>query len=547
MAIVYLIEVTAAINTAGTLKTFYLCSGLGYNHPTAPGYYEPRLGDNIIFERNIFAPGATSGKSTIGWGQITLVNTDNGLSAWRTYGFAGWPLNILIGDDTGPYSAFTQIFVGTSEQPLFEGDNVLLQLRDYQVLFDVPIQANRYGGTNVLPNGLDGVATDLQGQAKALAYGDLSNANLEPDLVNTSLMIYQVNDGAIYDVSQVYDAGIPQTKGAAYSSLADLQATAPASGQYRVYAAGGYFRLGSQPVGRVTCNVLVGANAAARTVAQVIKAIATGPGGLSSGQISSSDLTALDTANSAVIGLYFKGDKVDPVQLDGLIPPNTGKTITSALDEAIQAIGAQYYFDRTGILRIKQLVAPSGSPVLTLKRFQSGMATLSTDGDIVSIERVRAVDINNGIPPWRMVMNYCQNYTIQKDSDLKGDKTSGTDPVGGLAVRDIRAKQWRRVYVDDATIKNQFPNSKPFEFTSALVTQSDAQTEVNRRHAMYKSLRDTIKVTARFSTDVAGLLDLGVTVQVQCVDMGLSAGKLFTVCGINYDLMNYQVVLTLWG
>jgi hypothetical protein len=547
MAIIYLVEVTAAIDTAGTLQTFYLCSGTGYNHPSAPGFYEPRLADNLVFTRNVFTPGASSGRSSIGWGEIGLINTDNGLSAWRNYGFAGFPLIIRMGDDQAAYSTFTQIFTGTSEQPLFEGTKAALQIRDYQVLFDVPIQKNRYGGTNTLPNGVDGVLTDLAGQAKSQAYGDLSQANVEPDMVNTSLLICQVNDGAIYDISNVYDGGIALTKGAAYSSQTDMTTTAPAAGQFRVWAAGGMFRLGSSPARRITCNLQVGANAAARTVAQIVKSIALGPGGLGSGQISAADVTALDTAQPAVIGLYYKGDKVDPTVTDSLIPPNSGRTVAAVMDEAVSAIGAQYYFDRTGTLRLGRLVAPSGTPVLTLKRISSVQPSLATDGDIISIERVRATDINAGIPPWRTVINFCQNFTVQKDNDLGGDKSSGTDAVGGLAVRARLAKQWQRAYADDTTVTNQFPGSKPFEFTSALVVRGDAQTEASRRLALYKILRDRLKVTARFSTDVAAILDLGVTVSVQTTDLGLQAGKLFFVLGMEYELALNQVTLDLWG
>ena len=68
--------------------------------------------------------------------------------------------------------------------------------------------------------------------------------------------------------------------------------TAPSAGQDRVYKTGGYFRLGSSPTGQLTADVVQGSATSNRTAAQLVKAIVIGPGGISSGDVSSADMAA---------------------------------------------------------------------------------------------------------------------------------------------------------------------------------------------------------------------------------------------------------------
>jgi hypothetical protein len=50
-----------------------------------------------------------------------------------------------------------------------------VKLRDPHQALTLPLQKNKYGGTNVLPAGIDGTANDLKDQAKPLLYGRVLN------------------------------------------------------------------------------------------------------------------------------------------------------------------------------------------------------------------------------------------------------------------------------------------------------------------------------------------------------------------------------------
>ena len=90
---------------------------------------------------------------------------------------------------------------------------------------------------------------------KPLCFGRVFNVT--PPMVNTAKLIFQVNDGAVDAVSMVYDHGKELTQGADYANEADLldDLLAPAVGFYKVWPAGGYFRLGAIAVGPITVDI----------------------------------------------------------------------------------------------------------------------------------------------------------------------------------------------------------------------------------------------------------------------------------------------------
>jgi hypothetical protein len=70
----------------------------------------------------------------------------------------------------------------------------------------VPLQTTKYAGSNVLPAGREGVE-DLKGKPKPVCLGSVFN--IAPPCVNTSKLIYQVNDGAVASISAIRDRGVP--------------------------------------------------------------------------------------------------------------------------------------------------------------------------------------------------------------------------------------------------------------------------------------------------------------------------------------------------
>lgn len=347
-------------------------------------YFEPRLKQPGNFQQNIFANGTTGGASQTGYGEIVLINSDGGLDVFPTYGLDGRPIvlrKIIAG-------VATILMSCSMEQPIPTWDTVPIRIKDKQQLFNVSIQPTKYGGTNILPGGNDGT-DDIKGQPIPLGYGDFHNAT--PKLVNTSRLIYQGHESALQDIPAVYDKGVSLVRGADYASAADMQATGPAPGTYRAYLAAGMFRLGSSPAGQITFDGIEGATAADRTAAQIAKRIALRV--LSSGEIDTVGVTTLDTANSAVVGIYISNET----------------NVAPVLDEVLNSVGAWYGFDSLGILNMGRLEAPTGTPIATL-----------TTAEILEISRQATADEGRGVPPYKVNLGYNKNYTVQTKDNIAG-------------------------------------------------------------------------------------------------------------------------------
>jgi hypothetical protein len=521
MASIYLVEASVITDAIGTAATLYSCSGAGYNAPDAPGFYEPRLISPLSLQRSIFNGGTTSGAVGVGAGELKLVNIDGGLDAWINYGFDGGVLTVKIVDSAAAYSTAQTVAVLTMEQPEFTFGAVILRIRDrLQELETRKVQTALFTGGNSLPAGLEGMPGDLQGRPKPRAYGKPLNCPVP--CVNTSRLIYQVNTGAVQDVPAVYDRGAALTQGADYTSQADMESVAPAAGNYRVWKAGGFFRVGSIPTGLLTADILQGANAAARTAAQILYALATGPGGIATGDVSAADVTALDTANSGELGIWIDAE---------------GST-KSAMEIAANSVGAWFGFDRLGKLRMRQFAAPSGSPVAVLDRVQVGTAATATTGDILAIERIPMNDSGNGLPTTRATLSYQVNYSVQT-SDIAG--------VATAARREFLRQAARQVFSTDAAVLTQYRLAITRDFGGVLDSVTVAQAECDRVLALHKVRRDHLQTRIKFDSTMAALIDLGATVSVQINRFGYGGGKLFSVIALDYNAANDWADVNLWG
>lgn len=215
-AYLYLAEIEVYDLDTKTVTTLRYASGQG--HVTTPSetpastLYDARIAQAVNIPRHLFADGKLSGRSRVSYGDLVLQNADGALDGLLAYAMAGRPVTIRRGVPGAAYpSGFTTLFVGTVEQAEAQGDTLLIKMRDKQADLLVPLQTNQYGGTNVLPDGLDGVPDDLAGKRKPLCFGQVFNAPIPS--VNTARLIYQVSDGLVNSVDAVYDAGVPLLAG----------------------------------------------------------------------------------------------------------------------------------------------------------------------------------------------------------------------------------------------------------------------------------------------------------------------------------------------
>jgi hypothetical protein len=502
------IELTAAIDNAGTTQTFYLSTDSFATSPSdtpANTAFLPVLIDPGSIGIHVYSDGRTGGATRLETGEIVIANADGQFDDWLNYSFDGRAVTIRSGTSGSYPSAFPAVLVGTVESIEADWKRIVIRLRDKQYLFEKSALSTRYAGSNSLPNGLEGTASDIKGKVKPKAYGKV--LNVAPPMVNSSRLIYEV--GVCNSVDAIYDQGLALTAGSAYSNQADMETNAPSAGQYRVWAAGGYVRLGSTPAGLITMDVTQGASSANRTVAQILKQLAL-DAGLSSGEISSGDVTALDSASNAVVGIWL----------------NDETTSQSAMDQVAASIGAWYGFDATGTLRIGQLTAPSGSAVVTLYDYDIGEA----------IERRPPKD--NNIPVWRVTLNHSRIWTVQP-SDLAGAVSAAT--------RAYLAEEWRSVKDEDATVKTQWLLATEINADGLLTSSSDAATETTRRLTLYKARRDVFDVPVSIDILTANSLKLMDVVGLEIARFGMGSGKSFHLIGITLDLTRGQAILTLWG
>lgn len=515
---IYLVEIVAATDAMGTTATLRYGTE-GYNEASAPGFFEERLEEPGLWRADIWREGVIGGASQIGAGELVLVNPDGDLDALRAYGFSGRTLTLYVGQQGAVWSSFSTVLTGTMEQPEFSLDDVRIRLRDRQAETDVPVQPTKFAGSG----GLEGGA-DREGQPRPLSFG--KPMNVPAVLVDSSLWIYQVNDGAVDDVPAVRDRLVGLTQESDYSDEATMLSTAPSASSYRVWPAGGYFRLGSRPDGQVTADVVQGASSAARTAAQIAKGLLTGPAGIAGGDVSSSDVSALDTANAAELGLWVDGET----------------NVRTLLDQVLQSVGAFWYVDRAGDFRMRQLVAPSGSAVANLKIDDGDTAFTADDYAIEGLERlalrIGSDDGATGIPAWRVTLSHTRAWAVQRED---------IDSAATAAAIDFAASEWRTAVASDAAIQTQHLLAPQLQVETLLVDDTAAGTEAARLLAMHKVLRDRYRVTAHLSQDLVDAVDLGDTVALYSPRYGLSGGKLMTVTGLQYEVQDDLLTLDLWG
>lgn len=501
----------------GTRTLRYATQGYvtGASDTPANTYYEGRIQSPANVQRTAFSANATTGRSQIGFGNMVLVNNDGGLDALLDYSFAGRAITIKLGEvlpNSNGVPTWVTVIKGTMEQAEFSWQTVTIRVRDRLQDLAKPLQQTRYAGNNSLPNGLEGVASDIAGRPKPLVFGQVFNAPIT--LVNSTRLIYEAHSGsALQSVDAVYDRGAALTAGTAYASQADMEANAPAAGQYRVWntAAGCYIRLGSNATGTVTADLTQGAAASNRTAAQLWNAILL-KAGVSAGDISSADVTALDAAVAYPCGVFCA--------------TSTDMSALEAADIVTNSVGAWFGSDALGVFRLGRLEVPTGTSVGTL-----------TTTEIVAIDRVASKDPGVGIPAWKVKLGYQRIWFVQDDTTANVT----ADRKGYLA------QEYRRSEAFDSAVLTANLTSPEIELLTTLVSASDASAEASRRLTIYKTRRDMIQARVRVDAALASVLDIGKIVTLQINRYGLSAGKKFLIIGLRTDMRGRLFDLTLWG
>ena len=518
---VYLLELTAYDDTVSPPVTRTLrFASEGYNTEPADTpasvHFEPRLKNPANYSRSLFGgDGTTQGNQSVGYGEIVLIGNDGGLDYLRDYGLDGRALTIYtLESKSSAWSTRKTYLRGTVEQVSFSWRFVTLRLRDRLAeLSQKQIQESLYAGTTTSGGATVEGNADYEGKPKPRLYGKVRNVT--PAVANAYDLIYQVNDGAVASIDSVYANGVALTYGGTnHATVGALQGASISAGQYHTATTLGLFRLGGSPGGLVTADATQGAAAANRTAAQIVKAILTGPAGLSGADYDDATFTALDTANAAVVGVYVDG----PID------------VLSVCSEVLNSIGAWLMPTRAGVFEVGRFEAPATS-VATFD------AALILDRGGQRLERLPTGDQGRGVPSWRVVLRHTRNYTPLSAGQLAGAVTA--------ANAGFFNNEWRDEIATDSTIRVKHLLSAPLEFDTLLTSAADAATEATRRLNLYKAERDRFLVPVKSEYVVD--LNLGDTITLEVNRYGMNSGRDFVIIGITENAESGVTELDVWG
>ena len=465
---------------AGGLTTLRF-STHGYStHATdnpSRAWYEGRLSEKPVVDRRITSSSQIGGLSTV-FAEAQLINADGALDTLTSnYALDGRPARILFGRATDALSSFGFYATGVVSAVVIGIDALQIKLSDGQAKLANPANTTTYLGTG----GLEGGA-DLKGKYKPKGYGHVFG--ISPPCVDTLNLIYQVNDGAISDVPQVYDRGVLLTK----------VAGAPAPGEYQVTAATGTFKLGATPAGTITCNALLDAGLTGyidRTSDIVLRMLVQ-QAGLITAEIEPASFSQLTADAPAEVGSWAGIE---------------GRTVADMVDELLANVGAFGGFNRQGAFSVAVLSAASGAPKAAL-----------TEEDIIDIKREPLPALVDPIA-WRVSVGYQKNYTVQSD-------LASTVPIAQTM---FASQPVRTSTSEDLAIKSRHLLAKELTDATGLFAQSaDAVTETLRRFALWGSDRKLFRVKTR---PTALTRDAGQVVSLQHRRHGLALGVSGRVIG----------------
>lgn len=462
-------------------------SGRGDTPPSC--YYDERVDQPIAFSRSIVSD-RLGGLATES-GELRLKNDDGELDAWiDRFAIDAREVRVLIGDDGFGLSEYGVVFDGQMVDMTVDESAIVIRLRTKLAALTAPIAANFYAGTG----GAEGGA-DLAGKMKPLAWGQ--TFNVPAVLVDSATLVYQVHDGAISDVPQVFDRGISLTK----------VGGVPTPGQYSVNVAAGTFKLGGTPAGQVTANVLGRVDGSYfDSIADIVEDILVNYSTLVAGDLVAATFTALNTAQPAPMGLWLES-------------PASVADIVGTLLEGVGCFGT---FTPTSQFRVGQFAEPAA--VADFELFAD---------DIVDVRRE---PMPSSLTPvaWRYQVGYAKAYAVQ--TDLAAGVTA--------AQRTFAAQDYRVAAAANASITSRYllaQDVAPIDSPFAL--KADAEAEAARLLALYSAPHALYTLTVKPALWTVNLND---TAYVEYPRYRLNGGVRGRIVAIDIDAAENKSELTVF-
>lgn len=495
-----------------------------WSHPAddpPQAFWDGRLLQPALIRYDLFGRGTTYGQSRLEFGDVVLADADRAITALMDYDLSGRTLRLWrIGSDDLPFSAAVPLLVGQAASPTVAQDSVTLRLRGRGASFDVPCQPVLYAGDNAAPAGLEGTAQDLAGQRKPLVFGGTVREAPLP-LVNAWRLIVQADSGPS-DLLDLSDLGQPLTRGADYASAAEMDAVWPERGFWRVWQddAGTYARLGATPAGAITGNVRRHPDIADQYPGAVMRAVVTGPGGLTAGEVDGAALDALDAVCPWPVAIW-----VEPEE-----------TIAAVLDRICLACGGWWAFTPLGVFTAGPLAI--GPPVMTLRRLTPDVMADADTFDILDSEVQQVGDEDGGAPIHAVRVGHTRALFVQPD------------PAGSVTAerRAFLSSAWR--YTPEAVdplVLARNPGARLLTLETDQTSAEGAAALRDQQLALRRGRKRRLAISTILPPSRLAALCVGQTVHVIDPASGLWAGRDMIIISLAIDARRDAVTLGLWG
>lgn len=412
---------------SGGVETTRYFSNKGYvTSPTdtpANTLYAPLIAGGVKFTESMSLDGSISLSS----GDIELYNTSGNKDAWLKDVWANRTVKMYIGDVSWPRADFILIFDGiVASIDTRRRDRLNLKLTDKLQRLNTVVSEVKLGGT-----------TQNKDKLIPLCFGEVHN--IEPLLVDPANHEYQVHDGAIEDIIEVRDNGVPVT--------------------ITKFLTTGKFRLNQAPVGTITASVQgdkpsTYANDITSIVKRLVKGFGRSDMRFTDADLDLTSLNAFAAANTQPVGLYL----------------NDRANVIDACNRLVTSIGARLRMSRTGLLSIVKLDLP---------RQTAGTTVKAKDMLEQSLYISQLPAIIAGVK-----LGYCKNHTVQNNLQT------------GLPVAHISmfAEEWLTVTKTDVNTALKYRlHTEPTMQETLLLTEADANAEATRRLNLFSTQRKVLK------------------------------------------------------
>ena len=478
---------------------------------TAPFYYkpfDPRIITPLNITQSLFEPGKTGGAITPQRGTISLSNADGELDYLLGYSWDKKPISLYVMrtdniKEPTDFADHVLIFEGVTLGVSANLGTIDIVVADFGTKLDVDFPPNNYAGTG----GNEGSA-NLAGQPKPVTLGQVFN--IPPVLVDESNNVYQVHDGAVTSIDEVYEGGESLTL----------------TTDYTVDLANGRFTLTSTPTGIITADVTndidsgeplsyPGVNRAGYIIKHIFENYA--------GMVDGTDFNRFffrppGPVNNTEHGAYF----------------NIRITALDAVSLFANSIGASI-FPRsiagvpTGALGILVPEFPTTNP-------SSSSADAITDNEILDIEQL-PTERYSGV---EVLVGYKKNYQV-----LTEDQLSATPDD-----RDFVTREWR---VSTAAMESQtwglaYEGLRNISINTTAISSSDAATIATRLSTYHLRNANIYRVRLKMTVSY---LEIGDAVELRSTRLNLTdssgAGYPMLILSKFEDFEENEITLELMG